>query len=1083
MSHSSQSLSTRNYSIREHLKAVNYDTCRFLEGLTDNIDNLTPEQLYDILDDSVDNLRGVSSLIEDEVATAQATVISSEKSLYQQIDVQTGYLIDIEKDVERVLKQFETASNGAIRLGERLTTAESERIKIAFAQDLMNYIEYFEGVECKGFSKQLKECIGVELKSKLPPDLRSKDWGEISNILANLRRILYDVATDDVKHAEENIRNLSEAVERELLEQFEDAVNTILDEPGVEKHVKHAQDLAQWLHLFRGGSALQKRFIFSVVEKRIPMAVGSFIPIPPAPSDMSPAKPSNAPTMYGRIMGRAPSSELSMTSNNTYDSFSLIDHLSELFVSVSDLCQEQFSIIRQVFPSQSVGKVTKMLVSRIFNDPAFGIQARVDSVLRPKPPAPSLSPADYLDALVTVREKLSALHLMLLEYCTDSISLDDDFEETKDGAFPSVHTIVQEPSGASGYMSVVQKQKEDQLEKENMEKRQKNEELQAFLEDQVAQVFQNYLRDYFQKELFLLRNRFGELMNQAFQDPTLLSKSTTDLLPRLKPEKVKNVGQLVSSIATPQFIPAVLNVSSETVGRMIHIGRDDAKKLPLCIKDVYLIVTSFLSDCVFIPWAKTIKLLADKLKNSRRQASLTPPDQEFIIAISSFHKGVKLFRSHFEAVFSKPLSVQPNALTVCQESRRQTTKSIEVFIQGAMQSWISCLVNYYERVLISVQSRHDFAPKFDSGNGGIEPTTACRKVCQHLVDLINNATEKLRSEFKLTEVLWKPLGRQFAAVLISHIKRHKVSEEGAFVLVRDMDEYHNAFVVMDCQDARDLILCLREIVYIFMTPAENVVKMVSEDLRHLNTHVVLSLLKSRVDYGPKAEWYTPLSEIFAAIKWDTPLPWEGKNASTGKESFSNNSERIGPHSLRKVSGSKSSSASAHTPGSKTRQTYVSRALAPSAEQMMSTDVVGSSASRYAAVKGRRESYFINSTHTQSHSPPRPTKQASSHSQGGTGGAMNSGPQRIQKIPSFDLSGVTSRVIEGGNKIIGRSSSTSSDGDEVSPPKGKSSFTRRNSPQMKVSPSTASAKSTMFGKMSSAVSRFKSKNRTDRQTFS
>ena len=41
----------------------------------------------------------------------------------------------------------------------------------------------------------------------------------------------------------------------------------------------------------------------------------------------------------------------------------------------------------------------------------------MDSVLHPKPPALPLSPADYLDALVTVREKLSALHLMLLEYC------------------------------------------------------------------------------------------------------------------------------------------------------------------------------------------------------------------------------------------------------------------------------------------------------------------------------------------------------------------------------------------------------------------------------------------------------------------------------------------------------------------------------------------------------------------------------------------------------------------------------------------------------------------------------------------
>jgi hypothetical protein len=37
--------------------------------------------------------------------------------------------------------------------------------------------------------------------------------------------------------------------------------------------------------------------------------------------------------------------------------------------------------------------------------------------------------------------------------------------------------------------------------------------------------------------------------------------------------------------------------------------------------------------------------------------------------------------------------------------------------------------------------------------------------------------------------------------------------------------------------------------------------MVSEDLRHLNTHVVLSLLKSRVDYGPKVEWYSTLRSM------------------------------------------------------------------------------------------------------------------------------------------------------------------------------------------------------------------------------
>jgi hypothetical protein len=51
----------------------------------------------------------------------------------------------------------------------------------------------------------------------------------------------------------------------------------------------------------------------------------------------------------------------------------------------------------------------------------------------------------------------------------------------------------------------IQRARDDQLEKEMLENRQKSEELQSFIEDQVAQVFQTYLRDYFQKELAFLR--------------------------------------------------------------------------------------------------------------------------------------------------------------------------------------------------------------------------------------------------------------------------------------------------------------------------------------------------------------------------------------------------------------------------------------------------------------------------------------------------------------------------------------------------------------------------------------------------
>jgi hypothetical protein len=73
-----------------------------------------------------------------------------------------------------------------------------------------------------------------------------------------------------------------------------------------------------------------------------------------------------------------------------------IDHLSQLFGVISATCEEQFVLIRKIFPPYTVARITRVLVLRIFNDPAFGIQTKVDTVLNDK------SLADYLDALAIV---------------------------------------------------------------------------------------------------------------------------------------------------------------------------------------------------------------------------------------------------------------------------------------------------------------------------------------------------------------------------------------------------------------------------------------------------------------------------------------------------------------------------------------------------------------------------------------------------------------------------------------------------------------------------------------------------------
>ena len=74
-------------------------------------------------------------------------------------------------------------------------------------------------------------------------------------------------------------------------------------------------------------------------------------------------------------------------------------------------------------------RITRMLIQRIFNDPAFGIHAMVDSIL--SPPMSPLSLADYLSAMFSVREKLTALYHTLLEYCVFTKSSSSFSTESK----------------------------------------------------------------------------------------------------------------------------------------------------------------------------------------------------------------------------------------------------------------------------------------------------------------------------------------------------------------------------------------------------------------------------------------------------------------------------------------------------------------------------------------------------------------------------------------------------------------------------------------------------------------------------
>ncbi len=427
-----------------------------------SIDGTDPEiKLFQIFEELTEHLTQLSEGIEDEVRTLQCEASNTEAMLMEDLDDQLDKLEQVGEELDLLKYNFDLSSEGAMSIGGKLSTFERERNQVTKSIELLAYIQYFEEHADRYQSNIINQMNAERLKSILPGKMSTMNWDEISRILHDLNRVMTDMNKPEVENSQQIIISITEIVETELLGQFDNILHELMENATNLSKISKAKSLASTLHLFNNGLALQKRYIFSVIQKRIPsdaFFTGGNNTVNNKESLLNKFKSKFIPGQEGGDYGDDDSSAGASQNNSdneedeslpiqskqqtgpsnfidnlksladiggnnqTMSSFQLLDHLSGLFTMINRVCLEQFDIIRQVFPAHTIARVTRLLVQRIFSDPAFGIQARVDAILCPQPPAPPLLLSDYLDALLTVREKLTALNLILID-CTSDASM------------------------------------------------------------------------------------------------------------------------------------------------------------------------------------------------------------------------------------------------------------------------------------------------------------------------------------------------------------------------------------------------------------------------------------------------------------------------------------------------------------------------------------------------------------------------------------------------------------------------------------------------------------------------------------
>ena len=305
-------------------------------------------------------------------------------------------------------------------------------------------------------------------------------------------------------------------------------------------------------------------------------------------------------------------------------------------------------------------------------------------------------------------------------------------------------------------------------------------------------MFSTYLSDYFAKESLHVRNQFSELLRAAVDEPGALSKPASSgpiQLPFMRADRIKSVAAIVQSVGSKVFINRIFAITTDAVCRMESIGRDD-KKLTHRLKDLFLLQLGFLCEGLFQPWARVcINTLLKQLLN--RSATALPP-AEVLLVLSLITYGVSKIKTHFEDVFLRPLTIVPNIVAVCKESRMKAFKELDLLARQMVYAWTLCAVAQVERILASLQSRYDYAPKFESsGAARLEPTAACDAVCKALQTVASfmRTFEPKILGMDLVKVFWRPLGQQVIGALISHLRKLRISPEGSKFLVRDIKEY------------------------------------------------------------------------------------------------------------------------------------------------------------------------------------------------------------------------------------------------------------------------------------------------------
>jgi methyl-accepting chemotaxis protein len=135
---------------KKQLQKVHFDSNAFIDLEMKGLGDATEQQLFDLFEKLMEDVEEFSESLEEDVNTLQEAVDTADDILLNELRQHAERLNVVKESVDEVERNFERASEGAVRIGSRLAATERERSRIETAMLTLDLVTAFEAIPVTG---------------------------------------------------------------------------------------------------------------------------------------------------------------------------------------------------------------------------------------------------------------------------------------------------------------------------------------------------------------------------------------------------------------------------------------------------------------------------------------------------------------------------------------------------------------------------------------------------------------------------------------------------------------------------------------------------------------------------------------------------------------------------------------------------------------------------------------------------------------------------------------------------------------------------------------------------------------------